>query len=305
MKHPLRLEVSVDRQTLRVLRGRKTLRAFPVSTAAKGVGFRPGSHRTPCGRFLVCEKIGAGAPPGTIFKAREPVGVWTPGDAAGHDLVLTRILRLEGIERRNRNTRARFIYLHGTDRETLVGTPASMGCVRLRNADMIELFDLVPVGTGLTILPPAAAALHHSQPQRRSIVIKRSQPILLAQPSFVPCVPSVMSAKKSTGTRYPTEKKTQVIAFVKAYNSKNGRGGQAAAAKKFGITPLTVSHWMHKLGSEAQGKGAANQTAANSAKLREVARLAAAIATAQAGLARDQAKLSQLMNRLAAGLKAL
>lgn len=149
---PLRLEVCVERQSLRVLQGRKTVRRFPVSTSAQGTGFEAGSHRTPTGRFAISDKIGSGAPLGTIFVSREPVGIWSPGEATPKDLVLTRILRLDGLDPENRNTRDRYIYFHGTNQEEKIGQPASMGCIRLTNADMIELFDLVEVGTKVRIL---------------------------------------------------------------------------------------------------------------------------------------------------------
>src|SRR5690606_8466488 len=109
---------------------------------------------TPTGRFVVRGKIGEGAPSGTCFKNREPVGCWHPGEACEDDMILTRIIRLDGLDPENANTYDRFIYIHGTNREDLIGSPASHGCIRLRNADMIELFDLVPDGAGLLIHPP-------------------------------------------------------------------------------------------------------------------------------------------------------
>ena len=147
------LVVSIDDQTLEVIGDGKLERRFPVSTAAKGMGFENGSYRTPTGRFYISDKIGEGMPAGTIFKSREPQGLWQPGDTAAGDLVLSRILRIEGIDPENSNTRDRFIYIHGTNREDQLGTPASHGCVRLSNADMIELFDLVEIGTPLEIRP--------------------------------------------------------------------------------------------------------------------------------------------------------
>ncbi len=154
MKDSLHLRISITTQTLRLLQGTKVLRTFPVFTSAKGIGFEPESFRTPVGNFVVADKVGAGAPLGTIFKARQPTGVWQPGTPTDHDLVLTRILVLDGLDPANRNTRGRHIYLHGTNREDLVGQPASMGCVRLTNPHVAELFDLVTTGTPVTIEPP-------------------------------------------------------------------------------------------------------------------------------------------------------
>jgi L,D-transpeptidase YbiS len=119
---------------------------WPVSTAAAGTGNTPGSNRTPTGLHRVCDRIGDGAPQGAEFSSRLPTGrVIQPGaDGRADDLILTRILWLDGLQPGvNEHSRARFIYLHGTNREDLLGTPASHGCVRMANADILHLFDLL------------------------------------------------------------------------------------------------------------------------------------------------------------------
>lgn len=150
----LRLEVSVDDQRLRLYRGTELEREFVISSATKGVGSAPGSHRTPVGRFVIAQKIGGGMPAGTIFVSREPVGRWQPGDIGDKDLVLTRVIRISGLQPENANTFDRYIYFHGTDQEEKLGTPASCGCIRLSNADIVELHDLVEPGMMVEILPP-------------------------------------------------------------------------------------------------------------------------------------------------------
>jgi len=143
MSDTRRLVVSIDDQSLTVTEDGVCRRVFPVSTAIKGMGFTKDSYRTPTGLFRICEKIGAGHASGTIFKGRLPVGQWQPGDCPDDDLVLTRILRLDGLESSNANTLDRCVYIHGTNREDLLGKPAGHGCVRLGNEDMIELFEMV------------------------------------------------------------------------------------------------------------------------------------------------------------------
>ena len=144
------MRVDVATQTASLVQNGETLKIWPVSTSRFGLGFEPGSFKTPTGRFAVTEKIGAGAPLWAEFKSRQPTGrLAEPGGES--DGVLTRILWLEGLDPENANTRERYIYFHGTNREDLVGTPASHGCVRLRNEDMVELFDLVPEGTPVVI----------------------------------------------------------------------------------------------------------------------------------------------------------
>lgn len=147
------LVVSLDAQKLDVLDDGKCIRQFNISTAAKGMGFVPESYRTPIGRFRISEKIGDSEPLGTIFKMRKPVGQWQVGDMVESDLVLTRVLRLDGLDAENANTLERNIYIHGTNQEGLLGQPASMGCIRLANTEMVELFNMVIDGTELEILP--------------------------------------------------------------------------------------------------------------------------------------------------------
>jgi lipoprotein-anchoring transpeptidase ErfK/SrfK len=124
---------------------------YPVSTSKFGLGFEEGSFRTPTGRFRIAEKIGQDALPWMTFKSRLQTGrIASPG--GDEDLVLTRILWLEGLDPENANTHARYIYLHGTNQEELIGTPSSHGCIRLRNDDMVHLFDQVAVGTPVMII---------------------------------------------------------------------------------------------------------------------------------------------------------
>ena len=106
--------------------------------------------KTPLGQFRVAEKFGADAPVGTVFKNREPVG-FQDEHPPDDDLVLSRILWLDGLEAHNANTRDRFIYIHGTNHEHEIGEPASHGCIRMRNADLVELFDLIEPGTPVVI----------------------------------------------------------------------------------------------------------------------------------------------------------
>ena len=149
----LRVTVSTQRLDLVDDDGRVT-RSFPVSTAKKGTGSEPDSNQTPLGWHRVCQKIGDNAAAGTQFVGRQPTGrIWKSTDPVEEkNLVLTRILWLDGEEPHNRTSRDRYIYIHGTNREDLIGTPASAGCVCLKNSDVIELYDLIPPGTRVEIV---------------------------------------------------------------------------------------------------------------------------------------------------------
>ncbi|MDB4546747.1 L,D-transpeptidase [Akkermansiaceae bacterium] len=144
-----RIEVSIPNQRMTLYQGASLLFQAPISSALNGIGFSEGSYQTPTGNFIVREKIGDGAPLNTRFTGRLPRSVWQGEEC--RDDILTRIFWLEGLQDQNANTYRRYIYFHGTHSEELIGTPASHGCIRLRNEDMLTLFDLTPLFTHVTI----------------------------------------------------------------------------------------------------------------------------------------------------------
>ena len=144
------IEISIGDQRLILKRDDEILRSYPISTSRFGIGTEEGSFKTPTGRFRVAEKIGGDRPSGTVFRGRVPLGPDDPLPAT-EDLVMSRILWLDGLDEDNTNTRNRFIYIHGTRHEDKIGQPASHGCIRMRNADVIELFDLVEAETPVLI----------------------------------------------------------------------------------------------------------------------------------------------------------
>jgi L,D-transpeptidase YbiS len=144
------IHISVAKQELTFKSGRKKLAAYAISTSSFGLGTEGGSMKTPTGRFRIAEKIGQGMPVGTVFKSRRPVKA-TKKLLRDEDLIMTRILWLEGVEAANANTHDRFIYIHGTNHEERIGEPASHGCVRMRNADVAALFERVRIGTPVVI----------------------------------------------------------------------------------------------------------------------------------------------------------
>ena len=146
------LEVSIANQTLRVLENGVELRRYPISSAKNGLGSELGSLKTPTGNFIIAEKHGHDTPIHTVFKGRLPVGQWSPREHCDDDLVTTRIIWLDGQDIDNANTKARYIYIHGTNHEDQIGTPHSCGCIRMRNQDVIELFDAVTENTPVRII---------------------------------------------------------------------------------------------------------------------------------------------------------
>jgi lipoprotein-anchoring transpeptidase ErfK/SrfK len=144
------IHISIRDQRLTLKEGETLVRTYPVSTSRFGIGTEEDSMKTPIGRFRVAEKIGDGLPSDTVFQSRVPLKADDPLPPT-EDLVMSRILWLDGLDEHNANTRDRFIYIHGTKHEDKIGNPASHGCVRMRNADVIELFDLVDEGAAVII----------------------------------------------------------------------------------------------------------------------------------------------------------
>ena len=157
----MHIDISIAEQRLRLLdEAGAVLADYPVSTALNGAGEKKNSGCTPRGKHIVRAKIGAGKPLGTVFIGRRPTGeLWSPELAAEHparDFILTRILWLSGCEVGvNRlgdvDSMQRYIYIHGTPDTEPMGIARSHGCVRMRNADVVELFDRVPTGTPVII----------------------------------------------------------------------------------------------------------------------------------------------------------
>ncbi len=156
----MKIEIDIAKQTLSLLEGDVLQQVYPISSGANGVGEQNGSLRTPRGKHIVRVKIGAGAAVDTVFVARRSTGErYTKSlreQHPGRDWVLTRILWLSGTERgKNRlgpnDTMRRYIYLHGSPDDVEMGVPGSHGCIRMRNQDVIELFDRVELGTPVEI----------------------------------------------------------------------------------------------------------------------------------------------------------
>lgn len=156
----LAIEISIPRQRLRLLQDGEVVAEYLVSTAANGAGETNGSECTPLGRHVIRARIGDGCQAGTVFVGRRPTGeLFSPelrASAPVRDWILTRILWLSGCEPgRNRlgkvDTMRRYIYIHGAPDDVELGAPGSHGCIRMANADVIELFDRVSVGTPVRI----------------------------------------------------------------------------------------------------------------------------------------------------------
>jgi lipoprotein-anchoring transpeptidase ErfK/SrfK len=160
MSEPLSIEVNLEQQRLYLKQSRRVVRSYPVSTARNGAGELTDSECTPRGRHVIAEKIGAGCPADTVFVGRRATGerydATLKARHPGRDWILTRILWLSGCEPGVNSggevdSHSRYIYIHGAPDDTDFAVPNSRGCIRMRNADVIELFERVEVGTPVLI----------------------------------------------------------------------------------------------------------------------------------------------------------
>jgi len=156
----LKITIDIPTQTLKLYDNDRVLKSYSVSTAANGVGEQKDSEQTPRGKHIVRAKIGERASINTVFVGRRPTGeIYKKGMKKNHpdrDWILTRILWLSGLEPgKNRlgnvDTMQRYIYIHGTPDEVKMGQAGSRGCIRMRNSDLIELFDAVSTGSLVNI----------------------------------------------------------------------------------------------------------------------------------------------------------
>lgn len=145
------LAVTLSDQKITLFKEGKKVKDYSISSSKFGIGNVNGSWCTPLGIHAISQKNGAGQPSGMVFKGCKPTGEVVDVDAAGRDPVVTRVIQLAGLERNNRSTHYRRIYIHGTPEERYIGRPASYGCIRMKSDDIVDLFGLVHRGMPVAI----------------------------------------------------------------------------------------------------------------------------------------------------------
>jgi lipoprotein-anchoring transpeptidase ErfK/SrfK len=148
--------VNLAEQRLYLTKNAKTIKSYAISSSKYGIGTQPGSNKTPTGLHKIAKMFGKNAPVGTVFKSRANTGktatIYTDKRISKEDYITTRIMWLRGLEKHNKNSFLRYIYIHGTPDEGLIGTPSSHGCIRMNNTDVIDLFNRVKVGVVVDII---------------------------------------------------------------------------------------------------------------------------------------------------------
>jgi lipoprotein-anchoring transpeptidase ErfK/SrfK len=172
--------ISTRDQKLAVLDRGALMATYHVSTSKFGLGDYLRSSRTPLGQMEVAKKIGDNAPLGAVFKDRVRTGEIVAPNSPGRDPIVTRILWLRGRELQNANAFGRYIYIHGTPEERLIGTPASYGCIRMRSTDVVQLYNIVGVGAAVTIVDtplvsavPGLVSAHSMGPENTAPFVMR------------------------------------------------------------------------------------------------------------------------------------
>jgi hypothetical protein len=164
-----RVIISVREQKLILLQNGAKIATYPVSTSRFGLGDNSGRMTTPLGFLRVAQKIGDHAPSGAVFHNRRWTGEVLRPNAPGRDPIVTRIIWLRGIEPANAHAFNRCIYIHGTPQERAIGRPASYGCIRMRSCDVAALYDKVPIGTLVQIVPDRLPKVSKPKPAPRTL----------------------------------------------------------------------------------------------------------------------------------------
>ena len=158
--------ISVRDQKLMLLRGGEKVAIYPVSTSMFGLGDAWGRMTTPLGYLAVEKKIGDNAPVGAVFHNRRMTGEILQPNAPGRDPITTRIIWLRGLEAQNVHAYQRCIYIHGTPEEKKIGRPASYGCIRMKSSDVAALYEQVPLGAVVQIIPDRLPKIEKAKPRQ-------------------------------------------------------------------------------------------------------------------------------------------
>ena len=222
------LIISVRDQKLVLLRNGSKVATYPISTSMFGLGDAWGRMTTPLGYLAVEKKIGDNVPVGAVFHKRRLTGEVLQPNAPGRDPITTRIIWLRGLEPQNAHAFQRGIYIHGTPEEKKIGRPASYGCIRMKSKDVAELYDQVPVGAVVQIIPDRLPKVEKAKPRQEM------SGGVVAAANVTPEPPPQMSVTKSTNV---TPQPPSHVTVTKAAKVAPEPSRQVAATKAANVTP--------------------------------------------------------------------
>ncbi len=237
------LIISVREQKLMLVQNGGKVATYPVSTSMFGLGDARGRMTTPLGYMAVEKKIGDNVPVGAVFHNRRLTGEILQPNAPGRDPITTRIIWLRGLEAQNSRAYQRCIYIHGTPEEKKIGRPASYGCIRMKSSDVAQLYDRVPLGAVVQIIPDGLPKLAKAKPlpvqPSVTLVAATAQPqnemqsrLALAKPAKAPRVLATDSVVAATALAAPPEHlmQTQPQAQTATQNQGQARSTETAGA---------------------------------------------------------------------------
>src|SRR5246127_1644644 len=210
------LVVSVSDQKLAVVVNGKIFKDYRISTSRYGEGDNWGSWRTPTGMLQIAGKIGASAPAGAVFSRRQVTGEVLPANAPGRDPIVSRIIWLRGLEGANRNAYKRCIYIHGTPQEAFLGRKASFGCIRMRSADVIEVFNWVSVGTPVAILQDPLKRAVKEADKTVTLLAQNSPAALRNEPVAKNMPPRTIAARENIAAEAKVSEVSKAVDAAKA-----------------------------------------------------------------------------------------
>ena len=237
------LIISVREQKLMFVQNGGKVATYPVSTSMFGLGDARGRMTTPLGYMAVEKKIGDNVPVGAVFHNRRLTGEILQPNAPGRDPITTRIIWLRGLEAQNAHAYQRCIYIHGTPEEKKIGRPASYGCIRMKSSDVAELYDRVPLGAVVQIIPDGLPKLAKAKPlpvqPSVTLVAATAQPqnemqsrLALAKPAKAPRVLATDSVVAATALAAPPQHlmQTQPQAQTATQDQGQARSTETAGA---------------------------------------------------------------------------
>ncbi len=237
------LIISVRDQKLMLVQNGGKVATYPISTSMFGLGDARGRMTTPLGYMAVEKKIGDNVPVGAVFHNRRTTGEILQPNAPGRDPITTRIIWLRGLEAQNAHAYQRCIYIHGTPEEKKIGRPASYGCIRMKSSDVAELYDRVPLGAVVQIIPDGLPKLAKAKPlpvqPSVTLVAATAQPqnemqsrLALAKPAKAPRVLATDSVVAATALAAPPQHlmQTQPQAQTATQNQGQARSTETAGA---------------------------------------------------------------------------
>jgi lipoprotein-anchoring transpeptidase ErfK/SrfK len=210
------LVVSVSDQKLAVVVNGKIFKDYRISTSRYGEGDNWGSWRTPTGMLQIAGKIGSSAPAGAVFSRRQVTGEVLPANAPGRDPIVSRIIWLRGLEDANRNAYKRCIYIHGTPQEAFLGRKASFGCIRMRSADVIEVFNWVSIGTPVAILQDSLKRAVKEADKNVTLLAQNSPAPLRNEPVAKNVPPRTIAARENIAAEAKVSEVSKAVDAAKA-----------------------------------------------------------------------------------------